>query len=230
MLIGPQTIKQFLAVTSVVLLAGCQGMGYYEDWSNVPEAKKPVVSQVQYSHQVSFAPASAEISGAEGERLLGFLNNARAARKDDFYLVSGNSQVPVSLSDARKANVADYLSTFGVGIRPLSSDFGVKTPAQDSVNLIIRRHVVTLPGCPDWSGERFTYNNVPTSNWGCASASNLGLMVAEPSDLLRGRDEGYADGEFAATSISNYRKGETKSLTPEDVSVTQAQQKSGEGQ
>jgi pilus assembly protein CpaD len=227
MLIGPQTIKQFLAVTSIVVVTGCQSLGNFEDWSNVPEPKKPQVSQVQYSHQVSFDPASANLSGKEGDRLLGFLNNAKAARKDAFYLVSANAEVPVSLSDARKTNVADYLSTFGVEIRKLSGDFGVKIPQDHSVNLIIRRYVVTLPGCPDWSGERFTYNNVPTSNWGCANATNLGLMVAEPGDLLRGRDEGYGDGEYAATSISNYRKGETRSLNPEDVGITQAQQKSG---
>ncbi|MBC8268512.1 MAG: hypothetical protein H8E36_07180 [Rhodospirillaceae bacterium] len=230
MLIGPQTIKQFLAVVSITLAAGCQGIPHLEDWSNVPESKKPQVNQVQYSHQVSFAPASAELGRIEGDRLLAFLNNAQAAAKDSFYLVSGNPETPAALSDARKTMVADYLSTFGVAIRTLPGDFAVKSPAGDAVNLIIRRHVVTLPGCPDWSGDRFTYNNVPTSNWGCASATNLGLMVAEPGDLVRGRDGGYADGEYAATSISNYRKGETKSLSPEDVGTTQSQQKTGEGQ
>ncbi|MBT4934211.1 MAG: hypothetical protein HOL66_08750 [Rhodospirillaceae bacterium] len=230
MFIGPQTIKQFLAVASIAVVAGCQGIPHIEDWSNVPEPKKPQANQVQFSHQVSFVSASADLSRKEGERLLAFLNNAQAARTDTFYLVSGNPEVPAALSDARKTMVADYLSTFGVTIRSLSGDFGVKSPTGDAVNLIIRRYVVTLPGCPDWSGERFTYNNVPTSNWGCASATNLGLMVAEPGDLVRGRDEGYADGEYAATSISNYRKGETKSLSPEDVGVTQSQQKSGEDQ
>ncbi|NQU56198.1 MAG: hypothetical protein HQ513_03110 [Rhodospirillales bacterium] len=229
MFFGPQTIKQSLAVATLTIVAGCQSLPHFEDWSNVPVAKQPQVNQVQYSHQVTFDPASADLSGKEGERLLGFLSNAQAARKDAFYLVSGNAQVPSSLSDARKTIVAEYLSNFGVEIRPLSSDFGVKSPAANAVDLVIRRYVVTLPGCPDWSGDRFTYNNVPTSNWGCASATNLGLMVAEPGDLVRGRDEGYADGEYAATSISNYRKGETKSIVAEEIGVVKGQQSSGAG-
>jgi len=225
---GPQTIKQTLAIASLAIVVGCQSLPHLEDFSNIPQPKRPQVNEVQYSHEVSFTPASANLDGKEGERLIGFLNNAQAARKDVFYLVSGNAEIPAALSAARKNSVADYLSTFGVQVSSLSSDFAVKIPARDAVNLVIRRYVVTLPGCPDWSGERFTYNNVPTSNWGCASATNFGLMVAEPGDILHGRGEGYADGEYAATSISNYRKGETKSLTPEDVGVTQSQQKTGE--
>ena len=230
MFFGPQTIKHSLAIVSLALVAGCQSVPYIEDWSNVPEPKKPTVNQVQYSHAVSFAPASSDLMVEEGERLIAFLSNVQAVRKDKFYLVSGNPETPVALSDARKMAVADYLSTFGVETGFLSGDFAVKSPTGDAVNLIIRRYVVTLPGCPDWSGDRFTYNNVPTSNWGCANASNLGLMVAEPGDLIHGRDGGPADGEYAATSIGNYRKGETKPLTPEDVGVTQSQQKTGEGQ
>ena len=230
MFFGPQTIKHSLAVASLVALTGCQSLPHYEDFSIVPERKQIKVNQVQYSHDVSFAPASAELSGAEGERLVSFLTNAAAARKDRFYLVTSNPEVPTALSDARKKMVAEYLSTFGIQTSILSSDFAVKTPNLDAVSLIIRRHVVTLPGCPNWSGERTTYNNVPSSNWGCATETNLGLMVAEPGDLIRGRDAGLADGEYAAASISNYRKGETKALAPEDIGVTQSQQKTGEGE
>ncbi|MBL6933239.1 MAG: hypothetical protein ISR45_09845 [Rhodospirillales bacterium] len=229
MFFGPQTIKHSLATVSLALLAGCQTLPF-EDFSIVPERKQVKVNEVQYAHQVSFAPASADLSGKEGERLVSFLTNAAAARKDRFYLVSGNPEVPTALSEARKTMVAEYLSTFGVETSILSSDFAVKSPNIDAVNLIIRRYVVTLPGCPDWSGERTTYNNVPTSNWGCATETNLGLMVAEPGDLIRGRDEGYADGEYAATSISNYRKGETKAISPEDVGITQSQQKTAKGE
>ncbi len=229
MFFGPQTIKHSITVIGLAILTGCQSLPI-EDWSNVPSRKQPKVNEVQYAHNIAFAPTSAQLNGVEGDRLLAFLSNAAAARKDRFYLVAGNPSTPVSLSDARKSTVADYLATFGIQTGILPSDFAVKTPKKDAVSLIIRRHVVTLPGCPDWSGELTTYNNVPSSNWGCATATNLGLMVAEPGDLVRGRDEGYADGEYAATSISNYRKGETKALAPEDIGVTQAQQKTGEGE
>ncbi len=230
MFFGPQTIKHSLTVLGLGLLAGCQSLPNVEDWSIVPKPRQVKVNQVQYSHEIAFDSSNAELSGKEGERIIAFLSNAAAARKDRFYLVSGHAEVPASLSEARKVAVAEYLSGLGAQTSFLSSDFAVKSPARDTVNLIIRRQVVSLPGCPDWSGELTTYNNVQSSNWGCATASNLGLMVAEPGDIVHGRDEGYADGEYAATSINNYRKGETRALAPEDIGVTQSQQKTGEGE
>jgi len=230
MFFGPQMIKRSLAIASLAVLAGCQGLPQMEDWSNVPEPKQVEVNQVQYSHAVSFMPASDALSAGEGERLLAFLGNAGATRKDVFHVISGSPEIPTGLSDARKVALTGYLSALGVQIRPLSGDFAVKVPHGDTVSLIVRQYVVTLPGCPDWSGDRFTYNNVPTSNWGCATATNLGLMVAEPGDLVRGRDGGLGDGEYAATSISNYRKGETRPLNPEDIGIIESQQNSGEGQ
>lgn len=92
------------------------------------------------------------------------------------------------------------------------------------------QYVITLPGCPDWSGGHTTYNNIPGPNFGCATATNLGLMVARPEDLVHGRDPGYADGEQAVRSVALYRKGETKALSPEDVGSIESQQKGGEGE
>lgn len=50
------------------------------------------------------------------------------------------------------------------------------------------------------------------SNWSCATAVNFGMMLADPGDLVRGRDPGPADGEAVARSIESYRKGRTKDI------------------
>lgn len=227
MLSGSKKIKPFFTVAALAFLTGCQSLPHFEDWSQVPERKQPQAHEVHYSHDVLFWPASATLKAGEDERIIAFLKNAKAARRDRFYLVSGRSDI---LGATRKTALEDYLSGLGIEAQTPSSDFAIKSPASDVIGLVIKRYVVTLPGCPDWSGERTTYNNTPTSNWGCATASNLGLMVAEPGDLVVGRDAGNMDGDYATLSISNYRKGETRALSPEDVGVTQSQQKSGEGQ
>ena len=51
-----------------------------------------------------------------------------------------------------------------------------------------------------------------SSNFGCANERNLGLMVANPADLLRGREPGPADGDFAAFGIQRYRADKTEPL------------------
>jgi len=134
------------------------------------------------------------------------------------------------LSGRREETVAAYLDHLSLKTFPLADGFAVGEPGADVVRVIVRRHVVTLPGCPDWSAKPGnTWQNRVSSNWGCATAANLGLMVANPADLAGGRRMGPADGEFSATSIDRYRKGETKPLDPEDISVIEGQQKTGGG-
>jgi pilus assembly protein CpaD len=51
------------------------------------------------------------------------------------------------------------------------------------------------------------------SNLGCANATNLYLMVADPRDLVSGRMLGPADGEEAVRAVDNYRSGKLDSLS-----------------
>lgn len=82
--------------------------------------------------------------------------------------------------------------------------------------------VVVLPACPDWSAwpNYSTFHNQPYSDWSCATAVNLGMMVANPADLVRGRVPGQADGTVMARSVEAYRKGRTKPLL-DDVSTAE---------
>lgn len=216
MFIGPQTIKHLLMLAGIVALGGCEIDQHMENFSNVHEPHPATASQVQYSHDVRFDGAVFAID--ERERLEGFLGQINLRQSDGVYLVAGSRAVD------RKLLLGDYLSSRGIAIKSRRSDFGMRIPDSDAVSIVVRRYVVTLPACPDWSGELTTYNNVPTSNWGCATSTNLGLMVAEPEDLVRGRNPGLADGEAAARSIDLYRKGETKDINPEDIGTIEGGQ------
>ena len=45
----------------------------------------------------------------------------------------------------------------------------------------------TVPNCPDWSAKSdFNPNNATSSNFGCATNSNIAAMVADPEHLLKG--------------------------------------------
>ena len=79
--------------------------------------------------------------------------------------------------------------------------------------MVVQRSSVSLPACPNWSQPpNEGFDNQPMSNWSCATAVNFGLMLADPNDLVRGRDPGNADGEALARSIESYRKGRTKDI------------------
>ena len=56
------------------------------------------------------------------------------------------------------------------------------------------------------------------SNFGCATETNLGLMVVDPGTLVRGQPMGPADGEAQAKSIKDYREG--NAVAPASVSIS----------
>ncbi len=73
---------------------------------------------------------------------------------------------------------------------------------------------VVLPHCPDWRPSPVTTysNSTHQSNIGCASVVNLGLQVADPSDLMKGTDSQVTpDTERNAVIIRQYRSGQSSS-------------------
>ena len=59
-------------------------------------------------------------------------------------------------------------------------------------------------------------------NIGCATAHNLGVMIAEPRDLLVGRNPGPADGQRGAAATQRYRLGQEKPLQREQAGTIAA--------
>ncbi len=247
MIYTPRLIMEFLAMTvtaAALIVSGCAGGtsdsidrgGFLatfdlplEDFSAVPEARRPEANQVQYVHDVRFAFGEAALSAGERQRLDAFLVKTGVGYGDRVHVVAGRPAA--RLATRRRETVAAFLALRLVEAEPLLSDFAAEPPLTSMVRVIVRRYVVTLPGCPDWSGRPGrSYNNQVSSNFGCASAVNLGVMVANPGDLEAGRRLEAADGEFMARSIERYRKGETTPLSPEDIGVIESQQKSGEGE
>ena len=193
------------------------------------------VERAQYRHTIRFATNSAEISAMEQERLLTFLRTV-APTAQDTVIVEGHADeratdlYNIELASHRITSVSDFLSGHGLGNVPLqSAAFGERVPAAAGsdpdawqrnrrVELVLERHLVRLPPCPDWSRESGgpDYSNLPGSNFGCATQTNLGLMIDNPSDLARGRKLAPADGIHAAEGIVRYRTGAVIELQEEE--------------
>lgn len=83
--------------------------------------------------------------------------------------------------------------------------------AADLVMLSYVGYVAAAPECGDWTkDETFTPYNGSTPNYGCAVQRNIGLMAADPRDLLRARDSDIAtgDGERTGQVVGAWRKGD----------------------
>ena len=167
-----------------------------------------------------FENSSAELSDAERARLHQFLARHDAGYGDTIRI--GSRATHTDGNDIRRASRRE--TTVAAELRRLELKTGLLpegpagTDPDGSILIEIGRHVVVPPDCPDWT-KRADGDpaNRRSSNFGCATAVNLGLMVADPGDLMRGRTGGPADGAVGARRYKSYREGgaqESPALTP----------------
>jgi pilus biogenesis lipoprotein CpaD len=220
-------------------LAACSpaNFGPHENlgWIEAGSPKRLEVDRAAYRHAVYFDTDRAEISGFEEDRLLAFLAAVQPGARDTIRLEGhaderASDVYNIELAARRAAAVRNLLDDEGfAGVSVTSSGLGEALPVDPGsgpeawrenrrVEVVLERYVVTLPPCPDWSRQSGTdFANLPHSNFGCATQTNLGLMVAQPRDLVRGRGLGPADGVHQAEGIVRYRTGKVVELQKEKV-------------
>lgn len=187
-------------------------------WSPAEAPKNNTVEFISYKHQVSFGDSGARLSMEERSRLDGFLARVRIGYGDDVMIgVRGrkNSARDSALAGRRTAAVMAHMGNRGVPVQEMPP--GPETaPWDGTVRVHIGRHVVLGPACSDWRkpGEG-DWANRPSSNFGCATSKNLGLMLADPGDLIRARPITPSDGAAGAKKIEDYRDGKVETKKAE---------------
>jgi pilus biogenesis lipoprotein CpaD len=174
------------------------------NWQQIPARVVNQVEPVTFVHTTNFEAGETELNEAEFNRLLAFLQGSgvhQGARIEiDGPRDSGAYFDPVTA--ARVAEIEAALSTIGlrseVPIRPTTT---LLRP-DDAIAVSVTRAVVVVPDCGAPQPEEALR---PAYNFNCSNTAALGMMVAKPLDLERGRNEGAADGEAAARVIELYR-------------------------
>ncbi|HZA66602.1 MAG TPA: CpaD family pilus assembly lipoprotein [Geminicoccaceae bacterium] len=217
----------WLSLLTLSLSACSSSLGPQKNlgWIEASSPKRLEVDRADYRHSVYFATDSSTLTAAERNRLLTFLQTVQPGARDSIRLAGHADEratelYNLELASRRTDQVQAFLEEAGYGGLSVSrAAFGEALPAVPSsgpaawqlnrrVEVVLERYLVTLPACPDWSRETGTdFDNLPLSNFGCATQANLGLMIAEPKDLVRGRPLAPADGIQQAEGIARYRKG-----------------------
>lgn len=81
-------------------------------------------------------------------------------------------------------------------------------PAPGQMTIYVERHIVIPPNCHDWKPE--TDRNNPSARLGCSLVTNLGLMVANPRDLVAGQ----RSGTTTSTAVGAIYTPKAKSGSP----------------
>ncbi len=193
-------LTRYLAMTAAAVplllsLPGC--VEHHQAWLPVESQKNIQVDWVIIEHDIDFADGSARLGRDATGRLAGFLARHRVG-SDDFLFVSAPDD---GLGAQRQSALVSELRDLGYApkvrverIRPTTS-------------VMVGRYVVTPPRCPDWTKAAGPDQaNQISSNLGCATAVNLGLMVANAGDLVQGRELTPLDADVAALAIERYRQ------------------------
>lgn len=193
------TVGRVAALTLMTLtLSAC--LHQNAEWSGSETEKRNAVEMVRLTHDVKLTADETQLSSAAGSGLVEFLNGVNYGYGDRLVIDAGDG--------AAGAVVARYLNAAGYAVAPSPVPLGAGVGA---VRVAVERYVVTLPSCPDWRQKAWpNYENAPSSNFGCANATALGLMVANPRDLIEGDDFAGPDGTQAATAIERYHADKVK--------------------
>ena len=208
---GAHAGSSWAGLLCLVLLGACDHIPDFKAHApyDPPAAREPRVQAVAIAHKVAFTQGTVTLDAAAGRSIDAFLARQKVDRADalEIAIPAGGGEI----ARGRAERVVAYLKLKRLAAGLVIDDN--PKMVSDTVRLVVHRYQVTLPGCPDWSDRSgITHTNQPSGNWGCATAVNLGLMIANPGDLVYGRDGGPGDGAAQVLGIQRYRKGETKPL------------------
>ena len=183
-----------LLLAPALLLGGC---GKYN--GSVDSVYQPVVQRTDYVLDVETDGYG--LAPGETERLAGWMQSMKVGYGDRIAIDDGGD------GSTGREQVAAEASRYGL-LLSSRAPVTVGDVAPGTVRVVVTRMQAQVPGCPDYSGtNQPDYRASTTSNFGCASNSNLAAMVANPADLVRGQPGAeFADPATATRAIKTYRE------------------------
>lgn len=159
---------------------------------------------VEHSHFVLELDASGDtLSDAERARLAGWLETIELRYGDRLYVEEPRDYPSIGA----RAGVASLVGEYGMQLQPGAAPVVAGTPAPGQIRVIASRATASVPGCPDWGEDQVLPTVRTSSNYGCATNSNLAAMIADPNDLVLGQ-QGNINGspQTANRAVRLYRE------------------------
>ncbi len=193
-------IRTFLVAASLAPALALGACGPGTENRGLESVYQPVVERTDYVFDVNAGPSG--LAPGEGARLGGWLESLRLGYGDKVAVDD-----PANGGFAIRNDVSREVARFGL-LLSREAPVTAAPVAPGTVRIVVSRMRASVPGCPDfsrYSGTEFESNT--SSNYGCATNTNLAAMVANPADLIRGEPgaERY-DAAQGTKAIETYRK------------------------
>ena len=160
---------------------------------------QPVVQRTDYVFDLSSTPSG--IPSAEKARLADWFRTLRLGYGDRVSIDEA-----AGYADPRsRQDVAEIAGDFGILVDQ-GAPVTAGTVQPGSGRVVVSRTTASVPGCPIWEDEIVGAPERTSTNFGCATNSNLAAMIADPNDLVLGQTaSGGGDPADAAKSVQVYR-------------------------
>lgn len=195
-----------VALSCMIFATGCSN-GNLSNYTGVEPQNRNEVEMVRIPYNIRYNAEEASISNAEIAKLNLFLSSSNIIYGDEFSMDFpldryGNLS---ELDGERLAYTSNLLKDSGLYLSATLTPYGME-PSPNTGRLLVSKYVVTIPDCGDWTQPSTpNYQNAPLANLGCASQANLGLMVANPRDLIIGAEGGAPNSERTAGAVERYQ-------------------------
>ena len=182
-----------LALLACSALSACGTLN-----TGMESVHQPVVARTDYVYDMA-APGD-RLTDGDAQGLSGWLESLKVGYGD---------RISVDTQDygyrARDA-VAGIAARYGLLVDETAPVTQGDIPA-GSIRVIVSRTKATVPGCPDFSRPAFAnFEGSTISNYGCATNTNLAAMVADPRDLISGRQgPSSVDAALSSKAITTYK-------------------------
>lgn len=186
-----------LLLIASAALAGCSYHASQGDLADrgVEPVNVPVVTRADYVFDAA-APGGS-LAPAEKARLDAWFRGLDLGYGDNIY-------VDAPYSDTARYEVGQVAGNYGLMVQP-GAPVTAGAVAPGSVRVVVSRTRADVPGCPNWNTpSQPNYNNRTLSNFGCGVNANIAAMVANPDDLLHGRENTDLGNNSEATKAINY--------------------------
>jgi pilus biogenesis lipoprotein CpaD len=157
---------------------------------------------------IGFRPGAGQLDGGQLGELRAMVAAGRRATRDEFVVVTDGSGG--ALQQLRAQQVKQSLSA--AGARWVDSAVEPAMPmGPDSVVVVRSEYRLGTRNCPDYNPTSTgNANEAAMPGLGCATAYNLGQMLARPRDAAIGRSAGPADAMINAEAVQRYREGRVR--------------------
>jgi pilus assembly protein CpaD len=194
-------MKKILSTALIATaLSGCgtigQKIGATGNNTSLYSVNQPVIERANYAMDVN-------VSSFDG---MGADQQARVSDWFDALKLGFGDRIAIDYGDGfengvLKQEVVDLAALHGMVLAdaaPVTE--GVIAPG--TARIVVTRSKATVPNCPNWTKTtEANYNSSNHPNYGCAINGNLAAMVADPEDLVRGRDSNPRNKRGGSSNI-----------------------------